>query len=122
MFMVKKLLALILLLATTTIYAQTRPGSLRGTVADAKNGETIPFANIVIKDAGGQIMAGGSTDFDGGYNINPVPPEEYTVEATVTGYAKYSITGMSISPNAPTIQDFKLQEESAQLQEVVITY
>lgn len=120
--MVKKLLALILLLATTTIYAQTRPGSLRGTVTDAKNGETIPFANIVIKDAGGQIIAGGSTDFDGQYNINPVAPGEYTVEATFTGYAKYSINGMIISPNSPTIQNFKLQEESAQLQEVVITY
>lgn len=122
MNMVKKLLALILLVATTAVYAQTRPGSLRGTVKDAKNGETLPFVNIVIKDGGGQVIAGGSTDLDGRYNINPVNAGSYTVEASFTGYATVTINDLIVSPNAPTIQDFNMQEESTTLTEVVITY
>lgn len=123
MYMVKKLLALFLLFATTTtIYAQTRPGSLRGTVRDAKSGETLPFVNIVIKDNGGQVIAGGSTDIDGKYNINPVNAGSYNVEASFTGYATVTINDLVVTPNSPTIQDFKLQEQSEQLQEVVITY
>ena len=122
MNMVKKLLALILLFAATASYAQTRPGSLRGTVTDAKTGETLPFVNIVIKDPGGQVIAGSSTDFDGKYNINPVNAGNYTVEASFTGYATITIRDLVVTPNAPTLQDFKMQEESTTLTEVVITY
>lgn len=122
MNMVKKLLALILLCATTAIYAQTRPGSLRGTVKDAKSGETLPFVNVVIKDAGGAFVAGGSTDFDGKYNINPVNAGSYTVEVSFTGFATITVNDLVITPNTPTIQDFKMQEESTTLTEVVITY
>jgi len=120
--MVKKLLALILLLATTTIYAQTRPGSLRGTITDAQNGETVPFANVVIKDQGGAVVAGGASDLDGKYNINPVSAGTYIVEVSFTGYATITTTDFIITPNTPTVQNFKMQVESEALQEVTIVY
>ncbi|WP_417589279.1 TonB-dependent receptor domain-containing protein [Owenweeksia hongkongensis] len=120
--MVKKLLALILLLATTTIYAQTRPGSLRGTITDAQNGETVPFANVVIKDQGGAVVAGGASDLDGKYNINPVNAGTYIVEVSFTGYATITTTDFIITPNTATVQNFKMQVESEALQEVTIVY
>ncbi|GEM_PF-3926497 len=58
----KKLLSLSFAFLSFWAFAQQRPGSLRGTVKDAKSGETIPLANVVIKDAGGGIVTGGSTD------------------------------------------------------------
>lgn len=102
------------------LHAQTRPGSLRGIVTEAKTGEAFPFVNILIKDTAGKVIAGGSTDLDGKYNINPVPAGMYTVQAQFKGYVTITIKDLLISPNAPTIQDFKMQEESVMLQEVVI--
>ena len=118
----RKLLVLILSLSSILAVAQQRPGSLRGTVTDAKTGETVPFANIVIKDAAGNVVTGGSTDIDGRYNINPVSPGTYDVEASFTGYANITVTKILIAPNSPTYQDFKLREESSMLTEVVIEY
>lgn len=118
----KKVLALVFSLVAFVAVAQQRPGSLRGKVTDAKTGETIPLANIVVKDQSGSTVAGGSTDFDGKYNINPLDPGTYNVEASFTGYAKVTVEDVRISPNVPTVQDFKLQEESSVLEEVVVSY
>ena len=104
------------------LHAQTRPGSLRGTVTEAKTGEAFPFVNIIIKNTKGKVIAGGATDLDGKYNINPVPAGTYNVEAQFTGYATITINDLLISPSAPTIQDFKMQEESVMLQELVLSY
>lgn len=116
----KRLLALLLFFSATFTYAQQRPGSLRGTVTDAKTGETLPTANIVVLNDGGETVGGGTADFDGKYNINPVQPGTYTVEASFVGYAKSRITGVIVSPNSPTIQNFKLQQQSDVLDEVVV--
>ena len=118
----KKLLALLLTIASFYSFAQTRPGSLRGTVTDAKTGETLPSVNVVVKDDAGSIVAGTSTDFDGKYNINPLAPGEYNVEVSFLGYTKITLSDIIISPNAPTLQDFKMREATSELDEVVITY
>lgn len=114
------MIGLAVLCLSGPLHAQTRPGSLRGTVTEAKTGEAFPFVNILIKDTAGKVIAGGSTDLDGKYNINPVPAGMYTVQAQFKGYVTITIKDLLISPNAPTIQDFKMQEESVMLQEVVI--
>lgn len=67
-------------------------------------------------------MAGGQTDFDGKYNINPVAPGSYDVVASFVGYATVTQSGVTISPNAPTLLDFKLREKTEELDEVVIIY
>lgn len=118
----KKLLTLALALISIITFGQTRPGSLRGTVTDAGTGETIPFANVTIKDEAGALVAGGTTDFDGKFNINPVTPGTYRVECSFTGMAKITQTGVIVSPNSPTLLNFKLKEESTVIGEVVIPY
>lgn len=100
--------------------AQTRPGSLRGTVSDAATGEGIPFANILLKNEAGEVITGGTSDVDGRYNISPVSPGMYSAEASFTGYATMKVVEIHIAPNSPTYQDFKLKEESEMLTEVVI--
>lgn len=115
-------LGLALALYSLPLSAQTRPGSLRGTVTEHKTQETVPFANVVLKTYDGVIRAGGTTDFDGKYNINPVKPGIYRAEVTFTGYAKVILDSLLISPNAPTLQDFVLREEAEMLQEVVLMY
>ncbi|MEQ9263262.1 MAG: carboxypeptidase-like regulatory domain-containing protein [Owenweeksia sp.] len=118
----KKLLALLLTISSFYSFAQTRPGSLRGTIIDAQTGESLPFVNIAIKDNSGAVITGGTTDFDGKYNINPVAPGTFQVEVTYTGYAKITLSDIIISPNSPTVQDFKMREASSELDAVTIVY
>lgn len=118
----KKLLVLLLTAASFISYAQTRPGSLRGNIKDKKTGEGIPFANITIKDQGGANITGGSTDFDGNYNINPVAAGTYDVVVSVIGYATINLDNIVIAPNTPTYQNFDMQEQTSELEEVTITY
>ena len=48
-FMVKKILTLVLTLSVAFSFAQSRPGSIKGTVKDKRTGEVIPFATVVCK-------------------------------------------------------------------------
>lgn len=118
----KKLLLLLFITFSTVAVGQQRPGSLRGKVTDASTGETIPFANVVIYDAGGAQVTGGATDIDGRYNINPVNAGTYNVEVTFIGYYKSTKAGVVVSGNTVTSLDFKMNPESSMLGEVVIEY
>lgn len=93
---------------------------MRGTVTDAKTGEVLPTANIIVLDESGNHIAGGVADFDGKFNINPIEPGSYTVEASFVGYTKLRIEEVNISPNSPTTQNFELQPQSDVLDEVVV--
>jgi hypothetical protein len=117
--MIRRILTAILIFGSIALSAQTRPGSLRGTVKDKVTGETIPFANVVIKQ-GGVLVNGTTTDYDGNYNINPVDPGIYEVECSFVGYATVKISNIEVSPNRPKVLNFDLSEESEMLQEVVI--
>jgi hypothetical protein len=118
----KKLLLLLFFTISSVAFAQTRPGSLRGKVTNAKTGETIPFANIAIKNAGGSIVTGGSTDLDGKYNINPVTAGTYTVEVSSIGLGTVINSGVLVSPNSPTVLNFKMSESENMLDVVEIEY
>ncbi len=118
----KKILTMALALASFCAVSQTRPGSLRGKVTNAETGEGVPFANIVIKDQGGATITGGSTDFDGKYNINPVQAGTYNITASEITLASSTLQGVQVSPNTPTVLDFKLGAGNNELDEVVVEY
>lgn len=117
--MMKRLLTLFLVFGSMVAMAQTRPGSLRGTVKDKAKGETLPFANVVLKQRGVQVT-GGTTDFDGNYNINPVNPGTYDVEYSFAGYATLTLQGVEIFTNRPTVRNVELEEKTEMIREVVV--
>lgn len=118
----KKLLALLISLSTIGAIAQTRPGSLKGKVTELKSGDPVPFANIVVKNNAGEVVAGGTSNFDGEYNINPVPTGTWNVECSFTGFAAVTQKGVYVPGNTPTFLDFKLQEATTELITVEIEY
>ncbi|MGB0176338.1 MAG: carboxypeptidase-like regulatory domain-containing protein, partial [Owenweeksia sp.] len=95
--------------------AQTRPGSLRGTVTDSITNEPLPRVNVVIRDDAGGLVDGQTTDDKGKYNINPVAPGHYTVEVSFMGYRTIVVKKVLISPNAPTVLTFAMNEGSINL-------
>ena len=119
--MIKRLLTALLALAFVGLHAQTRPGSLKGKVSDRANGETIPFAIVLVKQ-GETVIASGQTDFDGAYNINPLNPGKYDVFFKFAGFADAEFKKVIIEPDRPRVLNVQMQEATEMLQEVVIEY
>ncbi|HRH39208.1 MAG TPA: carboxypeptidase-like regulatory domain-containing protein, partial [Flavobacteriales bacterium] len=103
-------------------HAQVGSGSLKGKVTDKKSGEALPFVSIVVENRGTQV-SGGSTDFDGLYNIKPIPPGVYDVVVSYVGYQSTKRTGVVISGNIITFLNIEMNTAGVELKDVeVIAY
>lgn len=100
-----------------TVFAGTT-GKIAGRVTDAKTGEGIPFANVIIEGT----TLGAATNLEGYYTIINVPPGVYTVKASVVGYETKIVTNVRVNIDLTTRVDFELREKTVELgQEVVVT-
>lgn len=82
-----------LLLATSLmLYSQ---GVLVGTITDAKTKEPLPYVNVIVKQ-NGEMKGGAQTDFNGDYQIKPLQPGEYDIEASYMGYQTVIRTGVKV--------------------------
>jgi outer membrane receptor protein involved in Fe transport len=103
--------------ATVMLFAQQ--GALKGKVLDKKTKEPIPFANIVLENKG--TMVGGATsDIDGNYQIQPIPPGKYDLKATFVGYKTVIIQGINIAADQIRFYDIEMTATTETLQEVEI--
>ena len=84
--MLKKLLTLVIAFFAMTTYAFAQAGSISGTVTDSESGEVLPGANVFIQ----QLQRGASTDSEGEFLIQNVPPGTYTLRVSFVGFQEYS--------------------------------
>ena len=106
----------LLLVAELSVLAQ---GTLKGTIIDAKSKEPLPFANVIAKQDGKQVLVGVS-DFDGVYTIKPLPVGKYDLEVRSVGYATYIQTGISVKASGFTVVDVELKAEATVLEAVEV--
>jgi len=106
------LLFIVALLYSAFSFAQT--GTLRGTISDAKNKETLVGATVRL--AGTQM--GAATDINGFFSIAKVPAGKYTVEITYVSYKTENIENVAIEADKVTEVNSTLLEEAATLDEV----
>ncbi|MDY5969474.1 MAG: TonB-dependent receptor [Bacteroidales bacterium] len=106
----------LLLAANVAVMAQ---GTLRGTVKDATTGEAVISATVLAKQDG-QMVGGGTTDFDGMYTIKGLAVGTYDIEVSYVGYAKILKTGVEVKSNDYTIQNFSLKPAAEMLDIVEI--
>jgi hypothetical protein len=111
------LMTLAILLATCTM-AMAQQGRLKGKITD-DTGEPVPFANVIIEKGGSQ-MGGASSDFDGNYDINPIPPGTYTLKASCVGYNAFQVNNIVIPANKITYYDIKMVGGSISLDAVIV--
>jgi hypothetical protein len=80
----KRLLFLFLcIFSANTFFAQTGTGTIRGFVYLKDSGEPMLFTNVILKGT----TIGNSTDVNGYFSINKVPPGNYTIMiASTLGY------------------------------------
>ncbi len=117
--MLRKLLFTLCIVLTSWSLAYAQVGRLQGVVVDKDTGEPIPFANIILENGGTQV-GGASSDFDGNYDINPIPPGTYDLKATFVGYNTYIMKGIVIPANKITFQDVSMSMQSEMLDAVEI--
>lgn len=110
----------LLCLLPSELKAQKQSAFLKGVVTDAANGETIPFANIVLKDSKGQIVAGGTSDIDGLFHINPLEPDTYSIEVHFTGYTTEKFHKVGIRAGENTLYAFL--EANEDFRDVIVCY
>jgi hypothetical protein len=91
-------------------------GKIAGTVRDAKTGEALPQANVVLA----ATEMGAATDAKGRFFILNVPPGVYTLRASYTGYNPYVLEEVRVSGDLTTEVEAKLTASDIKLEEVVI--
>jgi len=109
------LIAFFLLVLPGLLLAGTG-GKIAGKVTDAKTGEALPGANVVID---GTSM-GSSTDLEGNYVILNVPPGNYNLLISFIGYKRSEVQGIRVSTDFTTRVDVKLEEGEISLEPVIV--
>lgn len=107
--------AFIILLASMN-FVMAQNGTVRGDLIDDANGETIPFANVLVTETGGGV----STDLDGKFSID-LPAGMYTFTVSYIGYAELSVSEVEVLEGEVTLLNLRLKEEGEVLDEIVVT-
>lgn len=114
-----------LLLATSLVglssglYAQVTTSQLTGKVTSAK-GENLPGVTVQAVNTSTGTRYGAQTNAEGRYilpNLNPGGP--YTITVSFIGYKKEEKTDLNLGLGGTSL-NFKLQEESTALSEIVV--
>jgi outer membrane receptor protein involved in Fe transport len=104
-------------LAAAPPAAAQQTGAIAGVVVDGGNGETLPGANVSLKET----TVGTATDLNGRYKIKELEPGTYDVVFSFVGFQRKTVTGVEVTAGATTTLDVTLQPESRQLDEVVVS-
>jgi hypothetical protein len=111
---VRYVLSIVLLFSASVAWAQT--GKIAGKVVDARTGEAVVGANIVVEGT----QTGAASNFEGFFTILSIPPGTYRIRASVLGYTPSTQVDVRVNINQTTQLEFKLSEQAIQANEVVI--
>ena len=111
-------MTLAIILATCTMTMAQAQGRLKGKITD-DSGEPVPFANVIVEKGGTQV-GGASSDFDGNYDINPIPPGTYDLKASCIGYNPFVVRNIVIPANKITPYNIKMTSGAIKIDEVVV--
>lgn len=106
------LLLIIFAFMPMAMMAQT----IKGTLTDDENGESIPFANVVLEGT----KFGAATDLNGFFLINRMPAGTYTLRVRFVGYEEYS-EQVTVNKGQTITRNIHLKASAKMLKDVVIT-
>ena len=91
-------------------------GKIAGRVTDATTGEPLPGVNIIIVGT----TQGAVSDVDGYYSIIKVDPGTYSVQASLVGFARFTVQNVRVQIDRTTEVDFAMTEETIEAGEVIV--
>lgn len=111
--LIHKILLLVFFLSAFA-FAQQK-AILSGFIRDKANKESLPYANVAIKD----LKIGTATNIEGYYAIPNIPDGEYEVNVTLIGYQTLTFT-INTKEQKRIVRDILLSDQSVQINEVII--
>ncbi|MBC8047134.1 MAG: TonB-dependent receptor [Fimbriimonadaceae bacterium] len=100
----------------TTHYLKAQTGIIKGSIVNAINNETIPFANILITGT----ETGTQTDFDGNYKIENLQAGLYNLQVSCVGFKSKTVFEIQVTNAIPAIIYIQLEENISELETVTI--
>ncbi len=100
-----RLAAMLVVLVLPLSALAAAKGTIVGKVTDAKSGQPLPGANVILVGT----TLGAATNTDGSFVIAKVPPGKYTVKVTFIGY-KEGTKEVTIGPGQRVVVNFQLTE------------
>ena len=97
--------------------AWAQSGSFSGRVSDARTGQPLVGATVQLEET----ALGATTDVEGYYTINNIPPKTYNVKASFIGYQTLTKFNVVVRSEGNIDVNFQLAENAEQLEDVVIT-
>ncbi len=111
--MLRKILFFVMFTSSVSTFAQK--GLIKGTVKDKKTGEDAIGATVVIEGTN----IGSTTDVEGKFSI-PIDPGTYNITVTYIGFTAFKFESLSVAANEEVSLAVQLEDDSKQLQEIVI--
>ena len=96
--------------------AQGQNGKISGFVYSSKTGEPLPGTNVILQ----KTFLGAATNLDGFFNIESIPPDNYTIEVLLIGYQSEK-KEIRLLPGEHKQVNFYLQEKALKSPEIIIT-
>lgn len=109
------LFILLCVLSQESVLSQTG-GKISGVVTIKGTSEPLIGANVVVVGTN----LGAATDAEGTYFVLNVPPGKYDVQASMVGFQRMIQQGVIVNSGRTTQADFTLNEETIEIQEVVV--
>ncbi|GBE28269.1 TonB-dependent Receptor Plug Domain protein [bacterium BMS3Bbin03] len=91
-------------------------GKITGSVYDSASGDPLPGVNVIIDGT----RMGAATDLDGRFLIRNVPVGNYSLTASMIGYARVTIKGVRVYGRKSVVVNFVLLPEALQGEAVVV--
>ncbi len=91
--------------------AKTSPASgasLTGIVTDL-TGATIPNANVTVRDSATNTERTLTTDSNGSYRADNLPPGSYTLDAQAPGFKSQHLTDIAVEASRQSVQNLTLE-------------
>jgi outer membrane receptor protein involved in Fe transport len=105
----------LLLLASHILFAGTT-GKIAGRVVDGETGMGLPGANVIIVGT----TLGAATDIEGYYTILNLPPDVYSVKATMIGFSDRIVSGVQVKTDLTSRVNLSLTTEVLTSEEIVV--
>ena len=93
------------------------PGRLKGRVVGTRDASPITTAQVTLE--GTDI--GTLSDVQGRYFLRDVPPGTYSVVVSSLGYAKKTVTGVTVTSGEVTTLDLTLETQAVQVSDVTVS-
>lgn len=92
--------------------------TVRGVITDKDSKETIPFANIIIKNSNPSL--GTTSDESGKFVLNNVPIGKQTFIVSFVGYETITLSNINVTAGKEVLLNIGLIENLESLNEVVV--